>query len=42
MKIGFGKAVDLDFEAALLRVKEELQKQGFGVARNARDAGVGL
>jgi uncharacterized protein (DUF302 family) len=28
---GFGKAVRLSFDAALLRVTEELQKEGFGV-----------
>jgi len=28
---GFGKAVDLEFEPALLRVTEELKKEGFGV-----------
>lgn len=28
---GFGKTVNLPFDAALLRVTEELQKEGFGV-----------
>lgn len=28
---GFGKSVRLTFDAALLRVTEELQKEGFGV-----------
>ena len=28
---GFGKAIRLSFDAALLRVTEELQKEGFGV-----------
>ena len=30
-KYGFGKAVDLSFDAALTRVTEELQKEGFGI-----------
>ena len=30
-KYGFGKAVDLSFDAALARVTEELQKEGFGI-----------
>jgi uncharacterized protein (DUF302 family) len=28
---GFGKTINLAFDAALLRVTEELQKEGFGV-----------
>jgi uncharacterized protein (DUF302 family) len=30
-KYGFGKAVDLTFDAALARVTEALQKEGFGI-----------
>ncbi len=30
-RYGFGKSVDLDFEAALKKVTEELAKEGFGV-----------
>lgn len=30
-RYGFGKTVDLDFEAALARVTAELQKEGFGI-----------
>jgi uncharacterized protein (DUF302 family) len=30
-KYGFGKTVDLAFDAALARVTEELQKEGFGI-----------
>jgi uncharacterized protein (DUF302 family) len=30
-RYGFGKAVDLTFDAALERVTQELQKEGFGV-----------
>lgn len=30
-KYGFGKTVDLAFDAALTRVTEELQKEGFGI-----------
>jgi uncharacterized protein (DUF302 family) len=30
-RYGFGKALDLKFDAALERVTQELQKQGFGV-----------
>ena len=30
-RYGFGKAVDLDFDAALKRVGEELAKEGFGI-----------
>jgi uncharacterized protein (DUF302 family) len=30
-RYGFGKALDLKFDAALERVTEELQKEGFGV-----------
>ncbi len=30
-RYGFGKAVDLTFNAALERVTQELQKEGFGV-----------
>jgi len=30
-RYGFGKQVDLDFEAALKKVTEELSKEGFGV-----------
>jgi uncharacterized protein (DUF302 family) len=30
-KYGFGKQVDSSFDAALTRVTEELQKEGFGV-----------
>ena len=28
---GFGKTVDMDFDSAIQRVTEELQKEGFGV-----------
>ena len=31
MSFGFGKAVDLDFDAAIDKVTDELQKEGFGV-----------
>ena len=31
MSFGFGKAVDLDFDAAIDKVIDELQKEGFGV-----------
>ena len=31
MSFGFGKAVDLDFDAAIHKVTDELQKEGFGV-----------
>lgn len=30
-RYGFGKTVDLSFDAALERVTQELQKEGFGV-----------
>jgi len=30
-RYGFGKQVDLDFEAALKKVAEELAKEGFGI-----------
>jgi uncharacterized protein (DUF302 family) len=30
-RYGFGKAVDLDFEAALKKVGEELAREGFGI-----------
>jgi uncharacterized protein (DUF302 family) len=30
-RYGFGKAVELDFEAALKKVTEELAKEGFGI-----------
>jgi uncharacterized protein (DUF302 family) len=31
MSFGFGKPVDLDFDAAIEKVTSELQKEGFGV-----------
>lgn len=31
MSFGFGKQIDLDFDAALATVTDELQKEGFGV-----------
>src|SRR5512135_1643624 len=31
IKYGFGKVVDIPFDAAITRVTEELQKEGFGV-----------
>ena len=31
MSFGFGKTVDLDFDAAIDKVTDELQKEGFGV-----------
>lgn len=31
MSFGFGKQVEMDFDAALVTVTEELQKEGFGV-----------
>jgi len=30
-RYGFGKAVDMDFDAALKKVGEELAKEGFGI-----------
>ena len=30
-KFGFGKVVDVDFDTAIERVTEELEKEGFGV-----------
>jgi uncharacterized protein (DUF302 family) len=31
IQYGFGKVVDLEFDAALARVTQELQKEGFGI-----------
>jgi uncharacterized protein (DUF302 family) len=31
MSFGFGKQVDMDFDAAIGKVTDELQKEGFGV-----------
>jgi uncharacterized protein (DUF302 family) len=38
-KYGFGKPVDLSFDTALVRVTEELQKEGFGVLTEIDVAG---
>ena len=39
MSFGFGKKVDLEFDAAIDKVTEELQKEGFGVLSDIDVAG---